>query len=126
MTINSIGAAAGGIVSALLAAGRPSAQPSGEPAAVVPGGQSPGDGARNVVELSTAALESIAGDWQRKLADVAPEIRFSVDQTSGRSLIRVVDRTTDELIRQIPSEEVLAISQAIDAFQKRLMPDQQV
>lgn len=125
MTISSIGTVSGGIVSTLLTAGTLGAQPGGpgtKAAARVP---LPGDGAAKGPEPSAAALESIAGDWQRKLADVAPELRFSVDRSSGRSLIRVVDRTTDELIRQIPSEEVLAIGQAIDAFQNRLMQDQE-
>jgi flagellar protein FlaG len=125
MTINSIDAAAGGIVSTLLAAGRSGSRTNSEPAVALPGAQSPGDRSRHVPALTAAAMESLASDWQRNLADVAPEIEFSVDLVSGRSLIRVVDRTTDELIRQIPSEEALAISEAIEAFQKRLMPDQE-
>ena len=76
-------------------------------------------------ELSATALQAIARDWQGKIAAVAPELEFSVDQGSGRPMVRVVDRSTGELIRQIPSEEVLALSQAIDALQKRLMPDQE-
>jgi uncharacterized FlaG/YvyC family protein len=36
-----------------------------------------------------------------------------VDDRSGDTVIQVQDSSTDELIRQIPSEEVLAISAAI-------------
>jgi flagellar protein FlaG len=42
------------------------------------------------------------------------ELSFSVNKDSGKTVIRVVDSTTKELIRQIPSDEVLAMAQAID------------
>ncbi|MEZ5542639.1 MAG: flagellar protein FlaG [Pseudomonadota bacterium] len=41
-------------------------------------------------------------------------LRFSVDDTSGRIVVKVVDRDTDEVIRQIPSEEMLAIMNQIN------------
>ena len=41
------------------------------------------------------------------------DLQFSVDEQSGRSVIRVVNAETQELVRQIPSEEVLRISQYI-------------
>ena len=55
---------------------------------------------------------------------VAPEIEFSLDGSTGRTLIKVTDRTTNQVIRQIPSEEVLQIDKAIDEFQQRLTPTQ--
>ena len=36
-------------------------------------------------------------------------LEFSVDQASGRVIIRITDTETDQVIRQIPPEEVLAI-----------------
>lgn len=36
-------------------------------------------------------------------------LEFSVDQASGRVVIRITDAETDQVIRQIPPEEVLAI-----------------
>ena len=36
-------------------------------------------------------------------------LRFSIDDDSGRTIVRVVDTETDEVIRQIPSEEMLAV-----------------
>jgi flagellar protein FlaG len=40
-------------------------------------------------------------------------LQFSVDEDSGRSVIRVVNAETQELVRQIPSEEALRISRVI-------------
>ncbi|MFY9976421.1 MAG: flagellar protein FlaG [Chromatiaceae bacterium] len=36
-------------------------------------------------------------------------LEFSVDETLGRVVIRITDAETDQLIRQIPPEEVLAM-----------------
>jgi flagellar protein FlaG len=37
-------------------------------------------------------------------------LRFSIDDQSGRIVVKVVNTDTDEVIRQIPSEEVLALA----------------
>lgn len=52
------------------------------------------------------------------LAAVAPRagaLEFQVDQ--GETVVRVVDRETKQLVRQIPSEEMVAIRRAIDRVQ---------
>jgi len=41
------------------------------------------------------------------------DLLFSVDDSSGRTVIRVVNSETDEVVRQIPSEEVLRIMRAL-------------
>ncbi len=47
------------------------------------------------------------------------DIVFSVDAASGKSIIRVVDAETGEVIRQIPPEEVVAVSRALaNSFQE--------
>lgn len=45
------------------------------------------------------------------------DLRFTIDEESGRSVVRVIDSETGDLIRQIPSEEVLAIAQALSEVQ---------
>jgi flagellar protein FlaG len=44
-------------------------------------------------------------------------VEFSVDEQSGRTIVRVVDRNTKEIIRQMPSQETLEIAQALDKAQ---------
>jgi flagellar protein FlaG len=41
-------------------------------------------------------------------------LKFSIDKESGRTVIKVVDSKTDEVIRQIPREEVLAIARSLE------------
>jgi flagellar protein FlaG len=38
------------------------------------------------------------------------ELQISIDQGSGRTVVRVVNPETQELIRQIPTEEVLKLA----------------
>jgi flagellar protein FlaG len=42
------------------------------------------------------------------------EVRFSVDDDSGEMVVKVVDRETEEVVRQIPSEEVVQLRQRLE------------
>ncbi|WP_423193736.1 flagellar protein FlaG [Cupriavidus sp. H18C2] len=44
-------------------------------------------------------------------------LRFEIDDTTHRVITKVVDKETGELIRQLPSEEVLRFARAIDKLQ---------
>ncbi len=48
-------------------------------------------------------------------------LEFSVDEQTGKTIVRVVDGGTQQLIRQIPSEEMLAIAKSLDRFQGLLL-----
>ncbi|WJG10564.1 flagellar protein FlaG [Aliiglaciecola sp. LCG003] len=45
------------------------------------------------------------------------QLAFSVDEKSERSVVKVTDSESGEVIRQIPSEEVLALSERIKELQ---------
>jgi len=45
---------------------------------------------------------------------VRRELQFEVDEDSGRTIVTVRDADTDEVIRQIPSEEVLQIAARLE------------
>ena len=51
-------------------------------------------------------------------------LRFSVDDSSGRIIVKVMDLDTEELIRQIPSEEALRIMRSIGETQNLIFDDQ--
>ena len=51
-------------------------------------------------------------------------LRFSVDDSSGRIIVKVIDLDTDEVIRQIPSEEMLAIMKQVDDTQSMIFNDE--
>lgn len=61
---------------------------------------------------------------QRKAQAFAPSLRFSVDHDTGRTVVRVTDANTQEVIRQIPAEEVLKLAKEIDRMQGLLFHKQ--
>jgi flagellar protein FlaG len=48
-------------------------------------------------------------------------LEFSVDEESHRTVVKVVDQKTKELIRQMPSAEALEISKALERVQGLLI-----
>ncbi len=54
---------------------------------------------------------------QRVAASMAQNLLFTIDKGTGRTIIRVVDSQTNEVIRQMPTEEALAIARALDNMQ---------
>ena len=45
---------------------------------------------------------------------VGRDLHFSVDKDSGKTIIKVMDSETRQLIRQIPPEEVLALAEYLE------------
>ncbi len=110
-----------GNVTAVTAAPARMSAPSGHNSA--PSAAPAGKGASAGGEALPAARAAIAAqDLERAmrklnatLAAAQRNLSFRVDQGTGRTVITVVDAATHEVIRQIPSEEVLALSQALEA-----------
>lgn len=74
--------------------------------------------------FGNAQIEEVLENLRQVLAPVARNLLFSLDEESGETVIKVVDSSTDEVIRQIPSEEILAISKALDKLQGLLLQQQ--
>ena len=66
--------------------------------------------ALGVVYESPSAVE----DLTRKVQNQQRSLQFSVDEASGRTIIKVIDKETDQVIRQIPTAEVIAIARRIE------------
>ncbi len=58
------------------------------------------------------------------LVSQATTILFSLDEESGRTIIRVVDTETQTVLRQIPNEEALAMSRNMDRLQGLVLRQQ--
>jgi len=50
-------------------------------------------------------------------------LQFSVDEDTKKNVVKVVDMATKDVIRQIPTPEVLAIAKALDKLQGLLVKD---
>lgn len=54
---------------------------------------------------------------QGTVDNLAHNLRFSIDEDTGKTIIKVMDVHTEEVIRQIPSEEAVEIARTLDKVQ---------
>ena len=52
------------------------------------------------------------------------DLLFSIDEDSDRLVVKVVDSETQEVIRQIPSEEMLRIAKNLDSAESLILSEQ--
>ncbi|NVK24687.1 MAG: flagellar protein FlaG [Gammaproteobacteria bacterium] len=57
------------------------------------------------------AIQEVASKLQEFVNLIDKKLQFSVDENSGRHIITVSDKLSGDVIRQIPSEEVLRLAQ---------------
>jgi flagellar protein FlaG len=53
----------------------------------------------------------------------AQDVRFSIDEESGKTIVKVVDVATQTVLRQIPNVEALSLSRSLDKMQGLLVRD---
>ncbi|WP_028994532.1 flagellar protein FlaG [Azonexus hydrophilus] len=96
--------------------------------------EAPASGAQQANTPSTAKREQENAPSRQSVEDavdrlakfVAPnqaDINFSVDESSGIRVVKIIDRNSNEVIRQMPSEEAVALAQALDKLQGLLIRD---
>lgn len=94
--------------------------------------KAPSVGSRSAVAATQDATQSAAqpgldqvqqamNEVREAISPVAQNLLFSIDEDTGHTVVRVVDAETEEVIRQIPSEEILAIAKALDKLQGVLL-----
>ncbi|WP_407278252.1 flagellar protein FlaG [Aromatoleum evansii] len=68
-----------------------------------------------------AAVDQALEEVRKAIGPVARDLRFSIDEDTGRTVVKIIDSSTDEVIKQIPTEEVLAIAKALDKLKGLLV-----
>lgn len=63
--------------------------------------------------VSKEELQQAVTQLNDKIQQVQRDLLFSVDDSSGRTVVRVVNTETEEVVRQMPTEEALRISRNI-------------
>lgn len=63
--------------------------------------------------VSGPALESAVKQVQGYLKQSQSDLRFQVDERSGQTYFKIVDSQTREVIRQVPSEDVLVMARKL-------------
>lgn len=71
-------------------------------------------------EPDVETVKKAAEEINRVMKRFDNNIQFSVDE-NNKTNVKVVDTQTNEVIRQLPSKEMVAIAQALDKFQGLLI-----
>lgn len=58
--------------------------------------------------------EHAVSEINQALKTLATNLKFEVDDQSGRTLVKVMDQDTGEVLRQIPSEATIRIARSLD------------
>jgi len=66
-----------------------------------------------VEEVSQEKVTKAVSRLNDYVQSVRRELRFSIDEVSGRTVITVLDAETQEVIRQIPPQEALMLSRHV-------------
>ncbi len=66
-------------------------------------------------------LRSLVKEMQAKVNGATSALEFSVDQDSGKSIVKVTERTTKQVIWQFPSEQALQVTKELDRYQGALL-----
>jgi flagellar protein FlaG len=108
-----------------------SAQASGQQAAVPSSAQGVADAAHAAVAVKPGQaardneqVKQVMEEVKQAVEARAPNsLSFSIDDSSGKVIVKVTDAATGEIVRQIPSEEMLEIARSIDKMQGLLLKE---
>ena len=88
--------------------------------------KAPGDSPTKAADSSRPSLrvqpadrqevEAAAKSVREFVLPINSNIEFSVNDDTGQLVVKIIDRTTKEVIRQMPSEEMIAIAKTLDSI----------
>lgn len=73
--------------------------------------------------VSAEQLKQAVQEINSKMESLSRGLQFSVDEGSEQPIVKVIDRQTEEVIRQIPTEEALAIAESLDRMLGQLIEE---
>jgi flagellar protein FlaG len=73
--------------------------------------------------ISSADMEKAVATLNKLVAPAAQAIQFAIDDESGRTVVKVIDTDTRQVLRQVPSEEAIAISRVLDRLRGLLIQE---
>ena len=71
--------------------------------------------------LSPEQLDKMVDDLNSFIQDVRRELRFSVDRDSGQTIIKVIDSKSQQVVRQIPPDDIVGMAELLDGRSGLLM-----
>ncbi|MFZ6772252.1 flagellar protein FlaG [Undibacterium sp. SXout7W] len=68
----------------------------------------------NNKKIDASQIEKAVADINKAMQSHSQDLRFSVDTDSKRVVVKIIDQQTNQVLRQIPTEEALEISKSLD------------
>ncbi len=87
-----------------------------------PPGQQPADPASLPADRKT--LDQALGSIRETLQSIHRNLEFSVDESSGLTVVKVIDSSTGDVIRQIPSEITVKLAESLKEANSLLFTEQ--
>lgn len=99
------------------------------PAASRPAASNAASVSAATVEMPTKAVKAVKGavnltsltqatdQLNQAIQLRAKNLQFTIDKSTGIHVVKVIDTQTNEVIRQFPSEDILAMAKALDQWQ---------
>ncbi len=66
------------------------------------------------LQVGDKALEELVNNLNQHVQSTSRELHFSIDKKYGRPIVSVIDKETNRVIRQIPTEIALQVADTID------------
>ncbi|GGY77182.1 flagellar protein FlaG [Pseudoduganella plicata] len=66
-------------------------------------------------------LKDAVGKLNANMQANARSLQFSIDEDSKRTVVKLIDVNTQEVVRQYPTEEALRLSKSLDSLLGRLI-----
>lgn len=61
-----------------------------------------------------AELGQAVKNLNRAMQEQAQNLEFSIDEDTDKTIVKLIDKSSGEVLRQIPSQEALEIAKALD------------
>nr|WP_313404736.1 flagellar protein FlaG [Pseudomonas sp.] len=75
-------------------------------------------------EMPRDQLESVVANMQNAMQSIRRDINFQLDDSTGRVVVKVVDGSSGEVVRQIPSEEALELAARLEDMRSLLFREE--
>lgn len=83
----------------------------------------PGKPANETPEPNVKEMQQAVENLNRIIAASHQSIHFTMDQESGKIVVKVLDSETQKVLRQVPNTEALAISRNLARLQGLVISD---
>ena len=74
--------------------------------------------------LTQEQLGKIITQLQSQMPSASSDLQFSVDQDTGQSVVKVMDKSTNSVVWQFPSDQALQMAKDLEKSQKGALVNQ--